>query len=155
MKRFIPGGLVLVIVIALTVFSCTEGSCLEETESYVKATFYLNDTKKALAPELLSLHGVGMDTVFLYNNSANVKVALIPLNSSAESSKFIITINNVPDTLEFRYSSYPHLISKECGYTFYHHLEEEPICTHQGVDSIFVANKTITNLNVENIRIYF
>jgi hypothetical protein len=155
MKRFIPGGLIFITIIILSVFSCSEGSCFEETESYLKATFYLNETKKAIPPELLSLHGVGMDTVFLYNNSANVKVALIPLNSSAENSKFIITINNVADTLEFRYSSYPHLISKECGYTFYHHLEDEPICTHHVVDSIFVANKTITNLNVENIRIYY
>ena len=36
---------------------------------------------------------------------------------------FVIKINGVTDTIEFQYSSYPHLISKECGYTFYHHLD--------------------------------
>jgi hypothetical protein len=153
MKRFNPGVLILIIVITLTVFSCTEGSCFEETESYVKATFYLNETKKAIAPEFVSLNGFGMDSV-LYKNSASLKVALIPLNSSAESSKFIITINNVADTLEFRYSSYPHLISKECGYTYYHKLDT---VLHSGliIKDLTINNPTITNLNVENIRIYY
>lgn len=152
MKRFNPGGLILIIVITLTVFSCTEGSCFEETESYVKATFYLNETKKAIAPEFVSLHGFGMDSI--YKNSANLKVALIPLNSSAESSKFIITINNVDDTLEFRYSSYPHLISKECGYTYYHELDTV-LYSRRIIKDVTKNNPTITNLNVENIRIYY
>lgn len=154
MKRFIPGAIFFISVITLFLFSCTEGTCFEETESYVKATFYLNETTKAIAPDTLSLHGLGRDSI-LYRNATGVKIALFPLNSSAESSKFIIIINNITDTIEFRYTSYPHLISKECGYTYYHHLEADPIYTQHAIYTVFVANETITNLNVENIRIFY
>lgn len=156
MKRFFPGSLSFILpVIMLSVLSCTEGSCFEETESYLKATFYtpVNQINKAVPPDSLSLAGLGRDSV-IYRNASNVKVALIPLNSSVDSSTFIIRINRYTDTITFRYSSYPHLISKECGYTYYHTLDTV-LHTYNGIKDIYKGNATITNLNVENIRIFY
>lgn len=153
MKRFIIQGLIFISLLSLVAVSCTEGSCFEETESYLKATFYNNETKKALAPDSISLNGLGQDSI-IYSRTTGVKVALFPLNSSAESSKFIISINGIIDTIEFLYTSYPHLISKECGYTYYHHLDSISTTGHN-IDDIYIANRTITNLNVENIRIFY
>ncbi len=156
MKKFFPGSLFYVLpVIMLCALSCSEGSCFEETESYLKATFYtrIKDEPIAAAPDTLSLVGFGQDSV-IYKKATSVKVALFPLNSSADSSTFIIRINQFTDTITFRYSSYPHLISKECGYTFYHTLDTV-LHTNNSIKDIYEGNATITNLNVENIRIFY
>lgn len=154
MKRFIAGSVFFISVITLFLFSCSEGSCFEETESYLKATFYtsVDGITRAQAPDSISLNGLGIDTK-IYKKAADVKVGLIPLNSSAESSKFILKINEITDTIEFIYSSYPHLISKECGYTYYHELES--IIHSDTSITDLIKNRTITNLNVENIQIFY
>jgi hypothetical protein len=114
---------------------------------------YQYTTKKKIAPDSLSVHGLNLDTA-LYKGEKNVQVARLPLNTSADTSVFVIKINNITDTLTFIYNSYPHLISKECGYTFYHDIEV-PQKTHHNIDSISVIKSTITNLNEENIRIFY
>ena len=156
MRRLIPVSLCIILTIsALSLFSCTAGSCFEETESYLKATFYvIEPAERATAPDSLSLHGLSNDSI-LYNKSVNILHALIPLNASVESCKFIIVAKGITDTIQFRYNSFPHLISKECGYTFYHHLDSIPVFTSHAIKNITITNATITNLNVENIRIYY
>ncbi len=155
MRKFIEVTLFIIVpVIVLLLHSCTPGSCFEETESYLKASFYDNATKTLLAPDSISLSGLNNDSI-IYNKIASLQLALIPLNASAESCAFSIKINGVTDTLEFRYSSYPHLISKECGYTYYHQLDTLPKYTKHIIKDIYTSNETITNLNVENIRIFY
>lgn len=157
MRKFIPGSLFIIFSgIILYLISCTPGSCFEETECYVKASFYTREvTEKQTAPDSLTLYGLNNDSI-IYDNQKNVQPALIPLNSSTDSSTFVIIINKLADTLKFIYSSYPHLISKECGYTFYHHLDTiVPLNHFHAIKDIYYANKTVTNLNVENIRIFY
>jgi hypothetical protein len=153
MKRILSQVSAISVLLFLFAFSCSEGSCFEETESYVKATLY-SGPGKAEAPEKLSLRGIDRDSL-IYENSSGVKVALIPLNSSTETCSFLVTINEVSDVVTFHYTSFPHLISKECGYTFYHHLESDPVYTKNVIDTITVSSPDITNLNAENIRIYY
>jgi hypothetical protein len=156
MKRITRRSLLFIVsVIVLCVTSCTMGSCFEETESYVKASFYKNTTKKLAAPDSITLYGMGRDTSLIYNKAANISTALIPLNSAAEVAIFIIKINDKTDTLEFHYTNYPHLISKECGYTYYHHLDTEPAHSNHSIIEIYTANSTITNENGENLRIFY
>lgn len=155
MRKLIPGSLLIILSgFFLFLLSCTAGSCFEETESYLKASFYNNVTKKLLAPDSLTLYGINKDSL-IYNKSVNIQTALLPLNTSAESCTFGIQINGITDTIEFRYSSYPHLISKECGYTYFHQLDTLPYFTKHMIKDIYTLNKTITNLNVENIRIFY
>jgi|ERR1035437_322492 hypothetical protein len=155
MRKYIPVSLLIILPgIILYMLSCTAGSCFEETESYIKASFYDNATTKLLAPDSLTLYGLNNDSM-IYNKSISVQPALIPLNSSTDSCTFVIQINGVNDTIVFKYSSYPHLISKECGYTFYHHIDTVRNYTKHLIKDIYTANSTITNLNVENIRIFY
>jgi len=156
MRKFISGSLLFILpCILLFMISCTLGSCFEETESYLKVSFYTGDvTPKLQAPDTLTLYGLNQDSI-IYNKQTNVQPALIPLNASTESCTFIIIINGVADTIEFQYNSYPHLISKECGYTFYHHLDTVKNYTRHSIKDIYTGNTTITNLNVENIRIFY
>ena len=156
MREIIPGSLfILLTVVILFLVSCTPDSCFEETESYLKVSFYTGDITPVLqAPDTLTLYGLNQDSI-IYNKNVSVQPALIPLNASTDNCTFVIIINGVADTIEFQYSSYPHLISKECGYTFYHHLDTVKNYTKHAIKDIYTGNTTITNLNVENIRIFY
>jgi hypothetical protein len=155
MRRFISKSLNIVLPgIVLLLISCNQGSCFEETESYLKATFYSSTTKKIAAPAKLTVSGLN-DTTKIYSKAINISHADFPLNASEPSCIFLIIIDGVTDTLEFKYDTYPHLISKECGYTYHHTLDSAYRPTFHAIDSIKLINKTVTNLNVENIRIYY
>jgi hypothetical protein len=154
MRKFISGSLLLIVPgIILFLSSCTTGSCFEETECYVKASFYKNTSRTA--PDSLTLYGLNKDSI-IYNHAASIQPALIPLNASADSCRFVMRINGISDTIEFIYTNYPHLISKECGYTFYHHIDTIiPLNQFHSIKRIEYINQTITNLNAENIRIIY
>lgn len=156
MRKLIPENLAIILSgLILILLSCTPESCSEETESFLKASFYDYVTKKPHAPDSLTLYGLNMVTNKLYNKTSNVQQALIPLNAATGNCIFIIKINGITDTLELRYSSFPHLVSKECGYTFYHNLDTPSVFTTHTIDSIYRNKSNITPFNEENIRIFY
>ena len=138
----------------LKISSCTPESCFEETMAYVKANLYQSSTDKNVAPESLTLYGAGIDTNKIYDNSNSTRQALIPLNPSADSCTFIILINSETDTLVFWYDSFAHLISKECGYTYFHSLDSLTITTN-AIDTVIINNIYVTTNDAENIRLYY
>lgn len=162
MRNTIPVIFVLLLS-GLFLTSCTSESCLDETEAYLKISFYKSATSKLAAPDSLTIYGLNMVSAKLYNKSTGVQPATLPLNAATDKCIFIIIINGITDTLELTYSSYPHLISKECGYTFYHDLIPESLkCTtmgldfkNMGIDSIKISKNNITTINEENIRIFY
>jgi predicted nucleic-acid-binding Zn-ribbon protein len=155
MSRFYK-GILLTIVAGLSVFfnSCSLKSCLDATESQVNAGFYSKETGKALSPDSLTLYGMNMDTSKIYNKVLAPKTAQFPLYASDTSVKFIIRINGTDDTIEFRYNSYLHLISKECGYTYFYNLDTV-IHSFNLIDSLSFPKKNITTASEENMRIYY
>jgi hypothetical protein len=148
-----PG--VILAGLSVLLFSCTPQSCFESTESFLKASLYLNKTGKLLAPDSLTVYGTGQTTNKLYDKAKSVTIAEFPLNSSSTKCTFFIKINGVTDTIQFKYTNYPHLISKECGYSFYHNLYDSLTYSRNIIDSIFIRNNNITTLNEENIRIFY
>lgn len=140
-------------IIPVFLFSCTPGSCFEETEAKVKASMYQSLTETVVAPDSVSLFGLGRDSV-IYKKTTNIKIMVFPLDPTSETCTFLIRINGVSDTVTFSYSSYAHFISKECGYTYYFNIEQ-PVTTNNIIDKIVLTKKTITTLNEENIRLYY
>lgn len=155
MKKLIAGSLIIFLSgLGLMLFSCTPLSCIEETEAFVKASLYDKLLNKLHAPDSLTMYGLDLDTNKLYNKTLNVQPALIPLNASTDSCTYIMRMNGITDTLKFWYNSYPHLISKECGYTFYHVLDSLAFTNHL-IDTIIIRNRIITTINEENLRIFY
>ena len=136
------------------IISCSPEACFEETNSFLKASLYNNDTGKLLAPDSLTLYGLNMGTNKLYSKARNIQPALIPLNASTDNCVFIIRLNGISDTLSLNYSSYPHLITKECGYTFFHILDSYSV-TNNIIDTIIIRNRKISTVNEENVRIFY
>jgi hypothetical protein len=155
MSKIIQGALIIILsgYILLSV-SCNPGPCYDDTDTFLVATFYNYATLKPTAPKTITLYGLDMDSM-IYNITASLQPAKIQLNVEADTSSFIIKINNITDTIIFRYSSYPHFVSKECGYTFYHDLDTVPYFTNNIIDSISLTKSKITTRNEENIRIFY
>jgi hypothetical protein len=156
MKQTISATLILLAsLLMLATVSCTTMSCQDETEAFLKISFYKISTDKLQPPDSLTVYGLNMSSSKIYNKSAAVQPALIPLNNSAEYSEFIIRINGITDTVKFIYSTFPHLISKECGYSYYHTLDTTRTFSNNGIKEMKVWNGNITTINEENIRIYY
>jgi hypothetical protein len=133
--------------------SCTPQACQDETFSLLKATFYKTSTGIVTAPDSVTLYGMGRDTAKIYSKATKTQIIKIPLNAASDTSRFILKINAVVDTVTIVYTSYTHLISKECGFTFYHILDTV-YGTSPGINFI-KFNKNITTVNEENIRIFY
>jgi predicted nucleic-acid-binding Zn-ribbon protein len=155
MRRFLTIPVYIVLIVsAITTISCAPEACYEETNAFVKAFMRDNDTGEPKAPDSLTVYGLDLDSVKIYNKARNIQPALLPLNASASSCTFIVIINGTADTVTFNYSSYIHLISMECGYTFFHNIDTV-VYTTNIIDYIFTADKKITTENVENLRIFY
>ena len=144
---------IIIFLLLLFITNCAPEACFEETDAMLKATFYDNLKKEKKAPDSLTVYGAGMDTK-LYNRERNVQPARLPLNASDASCTYIIRINGINDTMVLTYNSYPHLVSKECGYTFFHKLGSITYTTNN-IDYIYTGKTDITTLNEENIRIFY
>jgi len=153
-----PPFLLLMLMLACLIIpliqSCTPESCYQDTISQVKAGFYQTGTGASIIADTVSLHGLGMDSLLIHNKSSELTGVRFPLDPSATSSVFVFIINGITDTVTFNYSSFPHLISKECGYSMFHTLESYT-STRNLIDTIIIRNRNITIPNEENIRIFF
>jgi len=146
-------AIIIISGFSLLLSSCLEVSCIDETEAFVKAGFYSYSSKTSAVPDSVTLYGLNM-AERIYNKAKITPPALIPLDDSASVSLFVIKINGINDTIEFQYWSFPHLISKECGYSIFHNVDTI-FHTKHAIDSISRVNKNITTENVENIRIFY
>jgi hypothetical protein len=157
MRKSVPGSFYFFLSgVILFCLSCAPQTCYENTEAMVNASLYLKSSGKIQAPDSLTVYGVNMETNKLLDKIKGVKVVNLPLDAAATSCIYVIRINDTNDTVRFVYDSFPHLISKECGYTFYHNLVPDSLTyTKHKIVSISVSKSSITTTNEENIRIYY
>jgi hypothetical protein len=147
-------ALLLFLLMMRIISSCTPDSCIGETTSFLNAGFYKSGTNTANAPDSVTIFGIGKETNKLYSRAIKLTKVSLPLDASRDTCGFVIKINNITDTMRFVYSSYPHLISKECGITFFYSLDLV-IVSGSIVDTVTIKNKNITTFNEENIRIFY
>jgi hypothetical protein len=145
---------IILLIVTKILGSCTPESCFEETTSFVNVTFYKSDLNKPYAPDSITVFGIHKETSKLYIKSLKTPKIKLPLDASSLQCGFVIKINDITDTIKFSYTGYPHLISKECGITFYFDLDTY---TAAGsiIDTVIIRNQNITTFNEENIRIYY
>lgn len=155
MVKSIPRKLYIILSgLILFLLSCTPESCFEETISFVNVTFYKTGNDQPSTPDSITVFGIGNETNKLYNKALQISRIKLPLNASDETCGFVMKINNITDTLKFTYSSYPYLLSKECGITFFFKLDSYSV-SGSAVDTIIFKNINITTFNEENIRIFY
>jgi len=149
--------IILFITIVMAGFflhSCSPQPCIEKTVSAVKGSFYITGSDKNQTADSVTLFGIGVDTVMLYDNSTRISKIEMPLNPYSETSSFLLITNGISDTITFRYTSFPFLVSKECGFTYYHTIESVT-STRNLIDTVLIKYSTITTGDEENIRIFY
>jgi hypothetical protein len=138
----------------LTLISCSQDACLENTTPLLKATFYKTGSDVIRVPDSITVYGIGKENSKIYNKATGVSLIELPLDGSSESCGFVMKINTVTDTVRFTYSNYPHIISRACGIVFFHNLSSYKVSGSE-VDTIIFRNSNITTSDEENIRIFF
>lgn len=76
----------------LVQFSCAPVACFDETNAFLKASFYLDSTRAQTTPDSVTLYGTGMDTNKIYEAKENLKQALIPLNASTSNCSWFLEL---------------------------------------------------------------
>jgi hypothetical protein len=145
--------IILLVIIRLCV-NCAPEACLEETISTLNATFYKTGSTQVSIADSITIFGIGKDTSKIYDKTLKVSFIKLPLDASSGTCGFVMKINDVTDTLRLTYTSYPHLVSKECGVVFFYTLKSYQISATT-VDTIIFRNNNITTFNEENIRIFY
>lgn len=143
----------LILAAAFLPHGCTPESCYENIVSGIKGGFYQTGTGLKISPDSVSLFGPGIDSPPLYSKATGLKEVVFPLNPAEPACSYIFTINGIRDTVTFTYTSFPHLISRECGYSMFHTLNS-CISTGNIIDTIIIINRTIAIPYEENIRIF-
>jgi hypothetical protein len=136
-------------------FSCTPESCMEETQAYVKLTFREDGTGILKPPEILTVYGIGKEDKLIYDKAVRASSVMLPLDPNTESCGFVFIMDNVKDTVFLNYSSFPHFINKECGYTYFHNLNNQPQFTQNIIKDLSILNRSVLIPNEENIKIFY
>lgn len=92
----------------------------------------------------------------IYNNISNLSTFLLPLTPGLDSTLYqIITSSTAtPDTLSILYSTNNVELSAPCG-TINMFRILRVTSTHNSIDSIRIKNAEVSNLQKENIKIYY
>lgn len=147
-------SLTALILTTLTLTACSTSGCLDNQSALPLAGFYSEATGDAIDVTNLTVRGVGapLDSALLRNTTAGQ--VYLPFRASQPSTTYIFTADGVDDEVTFTYSSIPYFASEECG-AMYRYRITGVQHTDAFIDSVAVTDSLITNVNLEQIRIYF
>ena len=133
--------------------SCTEESCNQDTEAFMKAGFYSSETEEKIIIDSLDIYGLNVPDSSICSMSSLNEVNL-PLNPSSSSCTFAIVNGGRADTIEIFYQSNLEFLSRACGYIYLHELEEI-YYTSNDIKDVIILNKSVNPGDEENVQIFF
>lgn len=151
----------IVAAIALAVAGCNTAGCLENRNSVPLAGFYASGTDDKIQVLNIQINGLDNDTVAILEPTQRVSQVYLPMRSTQPSTTWVISYKDEAldgpeynDTLSFHYDSEPYFASEECGVIYKYHIKQLDVTSHL-IDSAVLVDSVITNVDVEQIRIYF
>lgn len=141
--------------------SCSSTGCLENRNSVPLAGFY-DGTGASVALDSLQITGVGMpDDDPLLAAGDRVSSIYLPMRSVQQSTAWVFSykwkdldFSELNDTLAFDYDTAPYFASTDCGVINKYRITRMSHTTHL-IDSVVLADSLITNVDIEQIKIYF
>lgn len=118
-------------------------------QSLVQVSLLGSETKKAITATVSAL-GVGRDSLWLYEEPTST--LLLPL-SSVDSSAYLVSFDDVVDTIVFYHRNELKYASMETGFYYEYKLDSINF-THNRIDSLQIADSLVTTLWHENIKFY-
>ena len=142
--------------------ACNSTGCLENRNSVPLAGFYDASTEKSVTLDSLEIVGLDMpiDTP-LYAAGERLQQVYLPMRSVQSTTTWLfhyrykeLDTDALTDTLHFAYYSTPYFASADCG-VVYHYLITEMSHTDHLIERVVISDSLITNLDVQQISIYF
>ena len=118
-------------------------------QALVEATL-LNSTTDATITSVVSVQGVGLDSLFYKETS--LSEVILPL-SNEDTTSFLISFDSQTDTVRFIHKATLNYASMETGfYNEYKLLDVD--FSHNRIDSIQITDSLVTKTWHENIKLY-
>ncbi|MCD4770018.1 MAG: hypothetical protein K8R35_07625 [Bacteroidales bacterium] len=147
----LSAGLIILLTVALS--GCITEGCDDPGESMTVITLHETDNDDVTTIDSLTVYGVEMDDLLLYNNSKTGKIEL-PLNPASDRADYVIINGLIYDTLKITYTATQYFISKACGYGFLYTIGNVSY-TKNRIDTILIINNSINPSDEENLRTFF
>lgn len=155
---------VVTLIISAVATGCSTSGCNDNRSSIPLAGFYSASTGDAISLNRLDIGGVGApnDSLLLVDREAANEVYL-PLRADMSPTSFYIAYRydelnytELIDTITFYYTTIPYFASEECGAMMRYRIDRLDHTRHL-LDSVAIipADSIITNVNAENMRLYF
>lgn len=141
----------------LAVVGCSTGACYDNQSALPKAAFYIAkpDTIVAAAVSGMSVSGIGApgDSLLLASDKS-ARWVYLPFRPNAGVTEFKFASGLFADVVTFTYTTRPYFASEECGAMYVFDITD---CTWRGtlIDSVAVTDSTVTNIDLERIKIIF
>lgn len=141
--------------------ACSNTGCLENRSSIPKAGFY-NSENALLSLDSLSITGIGADITAPINRVGTpINTISLPMRSTKDNTSWefgykwkYLSGGTLADTISFDYESMPYFASEECGVIYRYQITGMRYTKHL-IDSIVLVDSLITNIDIEQIKIYF
>ena len=145
----------------LLLHSCNNNPHCYESVDTLMVTTFTGSTSKKIGSIIVRGYGkneVG-DTLFNNKDSALTKKIGLPLSLTADSTGFVVYVNNLPSIFWVRHSMNVQLISESCGFAPYYNLNatrSSALIDSATVQDPVVDPKSIEtySTNGQNITIY-
>lgn len=149
-------GLHITVLALLTLLTqaCSEQACYDDVDPLVNVILLESGTGAAKKSDSLKVTGLAFPSPVALVTETSVTKFSIPLNPAAETSVIVILLNGIADTATISYTTFIHLVSPECGYTFYSVIQGLNT-THNIIDSLIIENKNITVDGERNMRLFY
>lgn len=141
---------------------CNSVGCTDNQNSLPYAGFYAWPDGQAITLKSIEITGIGApDDEPLYSSGESLSNIYLPFRSEQTVTSYCfhydqagIDSDAYNDTLTFRYSSRPYFASEECGAMLTYKIESLNYTRHL-IESVEITDSTITNTDLERIKIYF
>jgi len=144
----------VLVLLTLLLPACSEQACYDDTDPLVNVILLESGTGAAKNSVSLKITGLtGVSPVELVTATSVARFSL-PLNPAEETSVIVIVLNGIADTATISYTNFVHMVSPECGYTFYS-IVQGLNTTHNIIDSLIIENKNITVDGERNMRLFY
>lgn len=151
-ERRLQLPVVLCVACMATMWSCSNDTCVDNGNSLPLAAFYHD--KSQVTVNNLTVWGIGAPGDTLMADNESLSQVYMPLRATAEQTKYAINYGGAyNDTITFNYKAVPFFHSVECGAMYNFEIESLSHTTN-GIDSVIMDEKVITNADKVNIRIY-
>lgn len=161
--RIIP---ILFLSLLLSTWGCSSDECLQNRNALPLAGFYASSAEdageKKISVDSLEVFGIGApgDSI-LYPGPKAISELYLPFRLDRDTTRYVFRYLhkefarlNLTDTVTFIYSRRPRFVSAACGVSYVFGMDSIR-CSTNLIDSVTCPSGEITNMDVENLHIYF